>query len=247
MKEVDGVNYYNISEICEMFHNRLSQDEIEAHFQTNKIHGIKIEDQWYAKKEALDEFEEEVIYKEIYFSELHQIDLKKIQLKGRILDIGGGGEGIIGQLAGPHVISIDPSERELKEAPSDCLKIIMNGKDLKFLDESFNTITLFFTMMYIPRPDHKKVFKEIYRVLKSKGEIFLWDLTIPDRPETEKDTYAIKLEVDIGDKKISAGYGTRWGQKINMQRYLDLGKNLGLKVIEQKVNGETFFIKYQKE
>lgn len=247
MREVDGVKYYNVSEICGVLHNRLSQDEIEAHFQTNKIHGIKIEDQWYAKKEAIDEFEEEVIDKDIYFSELHQIDLKKIQLKGRILDIGGGGEGIIGQFAGPHVISIDPSERELKEALSDCVKIIMNGKDLKFLDETFDSITLFFTMMYIPRPDHKKVFKEIYRVLKSKGEVFLWDLTIPERPETEKDTFAIKLEVDIGKKKITTGYGTRWGKKFDMEHYLDLGKKVGFKVIKQKVNGETFFIHYLKD
>ncbi|MFW9901256.1 MAG: class I SAM-dependent methyltransferase [Candidatus Thorarchaeota archaeon] len=247
MKEVDGVKYYNVSEICGMLHDTLSHDEIEAHFRTNKIHGIQIENQWYAKKEAVEEFEEEVIYKDIYFSELHQIDLKEIQLKERILDIGGGGEGIICQLAGPHVISIDPSERELKEAPSDCVKIIMNGTDLKFLDETFDIVTLFFTMMYISRPDQKKVLKEAYRVLKPKGELLLWDLTIPDRPETEKDTFAIKLEVDIGKKKITTGYGTRFGKKYNMERYLDLGKNVGLKVIEQEVNGETFFIKYQKD
>ena len=246
MKEVNGKNYYNTSEICGMLHNRVSQNEIQTHFQTNKIQGRKIEDQWYATKEAIDKFEEEVIYKDIYFSELHQIDLKEIQLKGQILDIGGGGEGIIGQFAGPHVISIDPSERELKEAESDCVKIIMNGKDLKFLEETFDTITIFFTMMYIPRPDQKKVLKEAYRVLKSKGQLLLWDLTIPDRPETEKDTYALKLEVDIGKKKISTGYGTRWGKKFNIERYLDLGKTVGFKVIEQEVNGETFFIKFQK-
>ena len=246
MREIDGEKYYNVSEICGMLHNRLSPDEIQTHFQTNKIQGRKIEDQWYATQEAIDKFEEEVIYKDIYFTELHHIDLKNIQLKGRILDIGGGGEGIIGQFAGPNVISIDPSERELKEAESDCVKIIMDGKDLKFLDETFDTIAIFFTMMYISRPDQKKVLKEAYRVLKSKGELFLWDLTIPDRPETDKDTYAVKLEVDIGKKKITTGYGTRWGKKYNLERYLDLGEKVGLKVIDQEVNGETFFIKFQK-
>ena len=247
MKEVDEVKYYNISEISGMLHDRLSQDEIKAHFRTNKIHGIKIENQWYAQKEAIDEFEEEVINADIYFSELHHIDLTKIQLNGQILDIGGGGEGVIGQLAGHYVISIDPSERELKEAPSDCVKIIMNGKDLKFLDDTFDSITLFFTMMYIPTSDHKKVFKEIYRVLKTKGKLFLWDLTLPERPETEKDIYAIKLEVDIGVKKITTGYGTSWGKKFDMEHYLDLGKKVGFKVIEKEVNGETFFIKYLKD
>ena len=36
----------------------------------------------------------------IHFIEPQKIDLTDIELKGRILDIGGGGEGIIGQLKG---------------------------------------------------------------------------------------------------------------------------------------------------
>lgn len=247
MKELDNVKYYNISEIYEMFHKRLSQDEIKEHFETGRIHGRKIEEQWHAKKEVINEVEEELIHKDVYFSELHKIDLTKIQLNGRILYIGGGGEGVIGQFAGAHIIAIDPSERELKEAPGDCLKIIMNAKDLKFLDESFNTITVFFTMMYIPMSDHEQVFKEIYRVLKSKGDVFFWDLTIPERLETEKEIFAIKLEVDIGDKKISTGYGTKWGKKFDMEHYLDLGKNAGFTVTEKEINGETFFIKFKKD
>ncbi len=34
----------------------------------------------------------------IQFIELHKINLTDVELNGRILDIGGGGEGIIGQL-----------------------------------------------------------------------------------------------------------------------------------------------------
>ena len=33
-----------------------------------------------------------------------------------ILDIGGGGEGIIGKLKGEQVVAIDPNKRELEEA-----------------------------------------------------------------------------------------------------------------------------------
>ena len=247
MKEVDGVKYYNISEINDMLKNKISQKEIKEHFQSGRINGIIIEDQYHAKKIVIDKFEEEVIYPDIYFSELHTIDLTNIQLDGRILDIGGGGEGVICQFAGSQVIAIDPSERELKEATGDCLKIIMNGKDLKFLDNTFDTITVFFSLMYMQKADHVQVFKEIYRVLKKKGELFIWDLTIPDKPETEKTFYAIKLEIDIGDKKISTGYGTKWSKKFDMQYYLDLGKKVGFKVKEQEINGETFFIRFEKD
>ncbi len=191
--------------------------------------------------------EEEEPHKDVYFSKLHNVDLTRFNLKGRILDIGGGGEGVIGQFAGAQVIAIDPSEKELREAPGDCLKIIMNGKDLKFLDETFDTITVFFTMMYMQMPDHLHVFKEMHRVLKPNGELFLWDLTIPDKPETDKKFYAIKLEIDIGDKKISTGYGTKWGKKFNLEHYIDLGKKVGFDITERQVNGETFFIKFKKD
>jgi ubiquinone/menaquinone biosynthesis C-methylase UbiE len=191
--------------------------------------------------------EEEESHKDIYFSKLHNIDIAKIKLNGRILDIGGGGEGVIGQFAGTQVVAIDPSERELKEAPGDCIKIIMNGKDLKFLDETFDTITVFFTMMYMQMTDHHQVFKEIYRVLNPNGDVFLWDLTIPDKPKTDKKFYAIKLEIDIGKKIISTGYGTKWGKKFNLEHYIDLGTKVGFKVTEKQVNGETFFIKFRKD
>ena len=53
-----------------------------------------------------------------------------MRLDGEILDIGGGGEGIIGQLKGDLVIAIDPNSRELEEAPEGGFKIEMNAKDL---------------------------------------------------------------------------------------------------------------------
>jgi hypothetical protein len=39
--------------------------------------------------------------------DLQKIDLKGFNHKGKILDIGGGGEGIIGQILGEKVIAID--------------------------------------------------------------------------------------------------------------------------------------------
>lgn len=44
------------------------------------------------------------------------IPLNRI-LQGRILDIGGGGEGIIGRLYREQVIAIDCCQQELDDAP----------------------------------------------------------------------------------------------------------------------------------
>ncbi|TFF89622.1 MAG: methyltransferase domain-containing protein, partial [Promethearchaeota archaeon] len=72
------------------------------------------------------------------------LDLVKIDLNGRILDIGGGGEGVIGQLKGAQVVAIDLRADELMEAADgDYLKVIMDAKQLKFLDDYFDTITAF--------------------------------------------------------------------------------------------------------
>lgn len=50
-----------------------------------------------------------------------KIRLQK-KLNGSILDIGGGGEGVIGQLYGQQVVAIDKLQEELDEAPCVCKK-----------------------------------------------------------------------------------------------------------------------------
>ena len=68
-----------------------------------------------------------------------------------------------------------------------------------FIDNTFDSATAFFTMMYIPLADHKKIFQEIYRVLKSNGKFFLWDLIIPNRKSNEKYIYLVYLKVKISE------------------------------------------------
>lgn len=183
----------------------------------------------------------------IQFIEPQKIDLTNVELKGRILDIGGGGEGIIGQLKGEQVVAIDRREAELKEAaPGDYLKIIMDAKDLQFLDETFDTTTAFFTLMYIPLSNHKKIFQEIYRVTKIGGEFVIWDFTIPNRDISDKDLYGLYLEVKIGEKKISTGYATKWEKEQDLEYYLELGASVGFKSVEKKMMDQMFYIRFQK-
>ena len=49
------------------------------------------------------------------------------QWTGSILDVGGGGEGIIGRLYGEQVIAIDNCQEELDEAP-DGFQKDMDGR-----------------------------------------------------------------------------------------------------------------------
>lgn len=45
---------------------------------------------------------------------------------------------MIGQFNGETVILMDPYKEELVNAPSTNLKIIIDGRDLRFLDNTFN-------------------------------------------------------------------------------------------------------------
>lgn len=167
--------------------------------------------------------------------------------EGFILDIGGGGEGTIGQLKGAQVIAIDSSHRELEEAPAGPLKTVMDARDLKFLNSTFNTVTGFFAFMFIPPGDHGQVFQEIYRVLASNGLFFFWDVEIQQRPNPQQDMLVFPLQVKLPTKVINTGYGTPYTEKsITLDDYVDLAERAGFITLEQRRSGQTFFCEFRK-
>ncbi len=184
----------------------------------------------------------------LYFAEKQKVNITGVELNGKILDIGGGGEGIIAQYKKNQVVAIDKIKRELEEAPDNGLKIVMDASDMKFLDNTFDTATCFFTMMYMPMEIRKKVLKETHRVLKKGGELVLWDMIIPQRIEEqkEKDIYVMRLEVTIGEKVVETGYGTRWNKEQDLQYFSELIKEADFEISESMKLGETYFLRAKK-
>ncbi len=178
------------------------------------------------------------------------VDLSNTELSGRILDIGGGGEGVIGQLGGEKVVAVDIRRSELEEAIDNgdtrSLKIVMDARELKFLNETFDTATAFFSMMYMMPSDHGKVLQEIHRVLKHNGDFFLWDLTIPKRFDERKEIFGIRLKVRIKNKVISTGYGIRWNREQNIEYFKNKIANSGFEVLESGSEKEIFYLKCKK-
>ena len=68
------------------------------------------------------------------------IEIKE-KLTGSILDIGGGGEAVIGQIYKDRVTAIDNCKEELEEAPDCCSKQLMDATELSFPDDSFDNVT----------------------------------------------------------------------------------------------------------
>ncbi|WP_352419071.1 class I SAM-dependent methyltransferase [Proteiniborus sp.] len=184
----------------------------------------------------------------MYSIDLQSINLTEYSQKGKVLDIGGGGEGIIGQLLGEKVIAIDPRSDELEEAAEGPLKIIMDARELKFLNNTFDGATSFFTLMYIEKQYHQKVFEEIYRVLKDEGELTIWDATIPPYPGGIKDIFLVPLEIDLKDKKITTTYGVLWDQaEQDMKYYIQLGERVGFEVAKKEEMGQIYCIGFKKK
>lgn len=249
MKEVNNVKYFDTSEIVEMFSSGETEESIKNYFETKKLKGKRFDDEWYATKEEIEDLIEKVENVSIAFTNPQKIDLRNIELNGRILDIGGGGEGVVGQLRGSNVVAIDLRKSELEESfeagDKESLKIIMDAKDLKFLDNTFDTVTAFFSLMYVAKSDHEQILKEIYRVLRDNGEFILWDLIIPKKTKNKK-IFAIPIKIQIKDKEIVTGYGTRWNKEQNLEFFIDLARKVGFKISEQKLEEEYFFLRLKK-
>ena len=186
--------------------------------------------------------------------EMFVIDQQEIVLSdsdfdtsGYILDIGGGGEGTIGILKGERVIAIDTRREELEEAPEGPLKIVMDATSLQFLDNAFDTVTSFFTLMYISKSDHTNVFKEVYRVLKPGGHFLIWDAAIPPRGDQPQEWFVVPVSVTVNDKTVQTGYGVRWkNREQDIVYYEDLAVKTGFEV-ETRKQGQTFYLRVRKK
>ncbi|WP_066714574.1 class I SAM-dependent methyltransferase [Clostridium sp. Marseille-P299] len=127
-------------------------------------------------------------------------------IQDKILDIGGGGEGVISSIYGENVIAIDYRKDELDELPYACEKMVMDASEMSFEEEYFQNVTAFYSFMYIEKNKHRKVIREIYRVLKNGGNLYIWDTDILQ--ETEGNSpYIVDLNIDANGRMIQTTFG----------------------------------------
>jgi SAM-dependent methyltransferase len=179
-----------------------------------------------------------------------EVVLPDFAAEGLILDIGGGGEGTIGRAKGKQVVAIDLSKQELVDAPGDpLLKLVMDARDLAFLDGTFSTTTVFFTFMYINPADHAKVLAEIQRVLRPGGRLLVWDPVFPKKasPNQLSILFPIHIRMPFG-KDINSGYGVRLAGREGRgaAEFLELATAAGFEVIQRKDAEGWYFIEFKK-
>jgi ubiquinone/menaquinone biosynthesis C-methylase UbiE len=184
--------------------------------------------------------------KKHYMTQTQLAELSPIQTEGFILDIGGGGEGIIGKLNGKQVVAIDISEEELHETRNEALKVLMDATDLRFLSKSFDVCTAFFCFMYIPNNKHLKVFREVYRVLKDHGKFLIWDVKIPEK-SGDYNIFVVRLKVRLPNEEVETGYGTKWDKLQTIEYFKGLARKTKFKVIKEWSKSEIFYLEMEKD
>ncbi|PKO13395.1 MAG: hypothetical protein CVU39_19525 [Chloroflexi bacterium HGW-Chloroflexi-10] len=165
---------------------------------------------------------------------------------GHILDIGGGGEGVIAQAGGTRVTPIDKFMSEIHEAREKAMNahwMTADATQLPCKNDSFDAATMFFSAMYMPSDVKEKVFKETHRVLKTSGELWIWDVNM----RQERQVFAIRLQVKFNDTlKIKTIYGVK-AKDQSAASICDMLLQTGFepKVVTQ--NKHWFLIKAQKQ
>ncbi len=178
-------------------------------------------------------------------TEVQCVELSPIETDGFILDLGGGGEGIIGRLNGSQVVAIDTRKEELTETHNQALNVVMDAAELTFLPRSFDVCTAFFSLMYMPKRIHRKVFEEVSRVLKDNGRFLIWDVRIPESVAANG-TFYMDLKVRLPNDEVNTGYGVRW-QAQSLEYFREMAMLTGFKVIKESNKGETFYLEMRKQ
>ena len=166
------------------------------------------------------------------------------ELNGKILDIGGGGEGIIGRLYSDQVVAIDIRQDELDEAPTGFEKILMDATHLKFKDNSFDHVTSFYTLMFMNAEDQKSAVSEATRVLKTGGELHIWDCDILSAyPEP----FCMDVAVQLPDEHISTTYGVGKTDSQDENSIVEICLNSSLILVAKKYCKYGFYLCFRKE
>ena len=161
-------------------------------------------------------------------------------LRGRILDVGGGGECMIGRVYGAQTVAIDVDAQELAEAPDVCEKRVMDARSLDFPDDCFDHVTAFYALLYMDAEGQRRAIAEAARVLRTGGSLCIWDTETAG----EAPPYLAELDVDAAGQAIHVTYGVvkdDAGQ--TMERTVRLCEEAGLHVVQAEGMEKQFFVR----
>ena len=159
------------------------------------------------------------------------------------MDIGGGGEGVIGRLYTSQVVAIDNRQDELDGTAEGFEKILMDATRLTFEDSSFDHVTSFYTLMYMRAAEQENAIAEAARVLKNGGKFHIWDCGILSAyPEP----FCVDVEIQLPNECISATYGVVKLDTQDEHSLTEMCLNAGLSLVNRTGDDFGFYLCFEK-
>ena len=166
------------------------------------------------------------------------------EIEGSILDIGGGGEGILGRLYCSQVTAIDNCQEELDEAPGGYDKMLMDGTALTFEDNRFCNVTFFYTLMYMQREEQRQALREAARVLRPGGRLYIWDAEILSAyPEP----FCAELDISLPGEQIHTTYGVVKMDTQDRASIEEMCVAAGLLAVDTRAQAGHFYLHFRKK
>ncbi len=102
---------------------------------------------------------------------------------GKLLDIGAGTGHVAALLQKPErtVVACDIMDLLMLPLPY----VLCDGRQLPFLNDSFDAALLVTVLHHVPKPDHPRFLNEVVRVLKPGGKLVLMEDTYHRAVERE--------------------------------------------------------------
>ena len=168
---------------------------------------------------------------DLYSVPMQEIHLERIDADGYILDIGGGGEGLVSRIEGGRVCSVDISMTKLRDAQlygSDAQWIVSDGRNLCLRENTFSVATVWFSLGYLGDWQSKRsVFTELTRVLKSEGKVSI----LASRIDCKEEKHLFNARFILPDGNISqVGYKVKGNQSQTLESTRELMEKAGFKV-----------------
>lgn len=165
-------------------------------------------------------------------------------LDGPIIDLGGGGEGVIGRIYGSQAVAIDNRQEELDEAPEGPKKLLMDAAALTFEDNSFQHVTSFFSFLYMPFDVQAQAIAQAARVLRPGGSLHIWDAEVGS---AFPDPFLIELDINAAGTAVHTTYGVvKENASQDADHFIRLCQIARLKLADRQEHNGWFYLCFTK-
>ncbi len=184
----------------------------------------------------------------IFRPPIQKVCLNSIDVGGLILDVGGGGEGLVARIGGDKVCAVDINLDKIREArihKESANWFNCDGRNLCFKSKVFDMATLWFALGYMRTWQMKEsVLREVYRVLKDEALLSIWAC----RVDCEEAAAIIRTDISFPNGTTSRfGFGLVGQQDQTLETVSMLLESVGF-TVERILNQDyVFYVSCKKE